>query len=80
MSYSKKRPKESGSFLSDGKPLTEAELIKPPNWTVRKQSLMERFKSNQTPNCTANIDFYIDELAKEYKASREKVGKRSLLM
>lgn len=56
------------------------ELIKPPNWTARKKSLMERFNSEQTPNCTANIDYYINELAKEYKASREKQGKKSLLM
>ena len=41
---------------------------------------MERFNSEQTPNCTANIDYYINELAKEYKASREKPGKKSLLM
>lgn len=56
------------------------ELIRPPNWTARKKSLMERFNADQTPNCTANIDYYINELAKEYKASREKQGKRSLLM
>lgn len=56
------------------------ELIRPPNWTARKKSLMERFNSDQTPNCTANIDYYINELAKEYKASKAKKGKRSLLM
>jgi len=53
--------------------------MKPPNWTARKQTLKERFQQQETPNCTANIDYHLNELAQELKASREKGGFKHML-
>jgi hypothetical protein len=53
--------------------------MKPPNWTARKQTLKERYQQQETPNCTANIDYHLNELAHELKASREKGGFKHML-
>ena len=47
--------------------------LKPPNWTVRKQSLMNRLNSQATPSCASNIDFHLDQLASIYRESGKKV-------
>ena len=33
---------------------------------------MERQKRDETPTCTANINYHLDELAKEFKARSHK--------
>ena len=47
--------------------------LKPPNWTVRKQSLMHRLNSQTSPCCASNIDYHLDQLANMYKESGKKV-------
>lgn len=59
--------------------MASVDLLKPPNWTARKQSLMQKHQQKETPNLTANIDYILDELAREMQASREK-DRHSLLM
>ena len=40
---------------------------------------MQKHQQKETPNLTANIDYILDELAREMQASREK-DRHSLLM
>lgn len=34
--------------------------LKPPNWTKRKQSLMNRLNSHVSPSCASNIDYRLE--------------------
>ena len=45
-------------------------ILKPPNWTKRKQNLMQRFNASASPSCAANIDYHLDKLASCYKKSQ----------
>ena len=45
-------------------------ILKPPNWTKRKQNLMQRFNSSASPSCASNIDYHLDKLANCYKKSQ----------
>lgn len=47
--------------------------LKPPNWTVRKQSLMFRLNQQTSPSCVSNIDYHLDQLAQMYRESGQKV-------
>lgn len=58
--------------------LSPISIIRPPNWTVRKKVIMERQQKDATPTCTANIDYHLDELAKEFKTRTHK-GKSALI-
>lgn len=46
--------------------------LKPPNWTVRKQSLIKRYNTSTTQKCASNIDFHLDQLAEVYRESGKK--------
>ena len=46
--------------------------LKPPNWTMRKQSLMNRHNYHVSPSCASNIDYRLEQLASVYKESGKK--------
>lgn len=47
--------------------------LKPPNWTRRKTSVMQRLNSQTSPSLASNIDFHLQQLANIYKESGKKV-------
>lgn len=73
-SATKVDPQKSELRLPGSQHGSHTDILKPPNWTARKQTLKERFKQEETPNCTANIDYHLNELAQEMKAFREEGG------
>lgn len=42
-------------------------MLKPPNWTQRKQSLMKRHNYQDSPSLVSNIDYHLDMLSSMYK-------------
>lgn len=42
-------------------------MLKPPNWTQRKQSLMKRHNFQDSPSLVSNIDYHLNMLSSMYK-------------
>ena len=47
------------------------DLMKPPNWTIRKQLLKQKTNAKQTPSLATNIDYHLDMLQSYYKQTRK---------
>jgi len=65
------KPQPSNAFLQKVK-MNVNNTLKPPNWTVRKQSLIKRYNTSTTQKCASNIDFHLDQLAEVYRESGKK--------
>ena len=52
----------------------DVNILKPPNWTVRKQRLMQEKNSETVPSLATHIDYHLDMLASIYKKSKKQIS------
>ena len=52
----------------------DVNILKPPNWAIRKQHLLERQRTEEAKELATNIGYHLGELSKCYKNTKKSVN------